>query len=224
MSTWTERARAKILKTAGQGTIKTIETPSNGANSGGFEGFDGRAPSTFPKKTPLPDLPAFAERSAIVEHDGGLSRAEAERLAAGEQGFDGPDELYRVAVDVWRGEIAALPQLAGKEWERLAQCSLQFLAPACDWAMAALRLGWDEVDLFGVFEGDLPALRCRYDARGLVPSVALSAFPLKLATIIEDHAILTNTVTGARLRHNRWMTGGQYSIPWWRHLLLAPEI
>jgi hypothetical protein len=34
-----------------------------------------------------PDLDAFAERAAIAEHDGGMTRADAEALAAAEQGY-----------------------------------------------------------------------------------------------------------------------------------------
>jgi hypothetical protein len=38
-------------------------------------------------RLPAPDLDAFEERAAIAEHDGGMSRAEAEALAAAEQGY-----------------------------------------------------------------------------------------------------------------------------------------
>lgn len=35
----------------------------------------------------VPDIEAFEERAAIAEHEGGLSRPEAEDLAARAQGF-----------------------------------------------------------------------------------------------------------------------------------------
>ena len=35
----------------------------------------------------IPDIEAFEERAAIAEYDGGLSRSEAEDLAAQMQGF-----------------------------------------------------------------------------------------------------------------------------------------
>lgn len=35
----------------------------------------------------IPDIYAFEERAAIAEYDGGLSRSEAENLAARAQGF-----------------------------------------------------------------------------------------------------------------------------------------
>jgi hypothetical protein len=36
---------------------------------------------------PFPDIEAFEERAAIAEHEGGLSRRQAETLAARDQGF-----------------------------------------------------------------------------------------------------------------------------------------
>ena len=41
-----------------------------------------------------PDIDAFEERAAIAEYDGGLSRPEAEDLAAQQQGF-------KDAADYW---------------------------------------------------------------------------------------------------------------------------
>ena len=35
----------------------------------------------------IPDIEAFEERAAIAEYDGGLTRKEAEDLAAQQQGF-----------------------------------------------------------------------------------------------------------------------------------------
>jgi hypothetical protein len=35
----------------------------------------------------IPDIDAFEERAAIAEYDGGLSRSDAENLAAQAQGF-----------------------------------------------------------------------------------------------------------------------------------------
>ena len=37
--------------------------------------------------TRIPDIEAFEERAAIAEYDGGLTRLQAESLAATEQGF-----------------------------------------------------------------------------------------------------------------------------------------
>jgi len=35
----------------------------------------------------IPDIEAFEERAAIAEYDGGLTRLQAENMAAQEQGF-----------------------------------------------------------------------------------------------------------------------------------------
>ena len=43
----------------------------------------------------VPDIDWFEERAAIAEHDGGLSRKEAEDLAARAQGFDDADDYWR---------------------------------------------------------------------------------------------------------------------------------
>lgn len=43
----------------------------------------------------VPDIDWFEERAAIAEHDGGLSRKDAEDLAARAQGFDDADDYWR---------------------------------------------------------------------------------------------------------------------------------
>ena len=43
---------------------------------------------------PFPDIEAFEERAAVAEHEGGLSRRQAETLPARDQGF-------RVADGYW---------------------------------------------------------------------------------------------------------------------------
>jgi len=42
----------------------------------------------------VPDIEAFEERSAIAEYDGGLSRSEAEDLAARAQGFNDREHYW----------------------------------------------------------------------------------------------------------------------------------
>ena len=49
--------------------------------------------------TPVPDIEAFEERAAIIEHDGGLSRAEAEDRAAQAQGFNDADHYWQTLAD-----------------------------------------------------------------------------------------------------------------------------
>ena len=42
----------------------------------------------------IPDIDAFEERAAIVEYDGGLTRQEAETIAARSQGFQDRDHYW----------------------------------------------------------------------------------------------------------------------------------
>jgi hypothetical protein len=42
----------------------------------------------------IPDIEAFEERAAIAEYDGGLSRSEAEDLAARSQDFRDADHYF----------------------------------------------------------------------------------------------------------------------------------
>ncbi len=102
--------------------------------------------------TPLSpvDHDAFEERAALIEHDGGLPRLEAETLAAREQGYDIVDSLHLELVDRWAVEIdrlATLPTVSPEGAEALKRARA-FIAEG--WALQAARLGWDEVELFGV--------------------------------------------------------------------------
>ncbi|MCG6560785.1 hypothetical protein MB818_21505 [Ruegeria sp. 1NDH52C] len=47
----------------------------------------------------IPDIDAFEERAAIAEYDGGLSRHEAENLAAQAQGFTDADAYWQWLAD-----------------------------------------------------------------------------------------------------------------------------
>jgi len=47
----------------------------------------------------IPDIDAFEERAAIVQYEGGLSRAAAEDQAAQEQGFRNADHYWQVLAD-----------------------------------------------------------------------------------------------------------------------------
>ncbi len=47
----------------------------------------------------IPDIDAFEERAAIMEYDGGLTRARAEDKAAQAQGFRDADHYWQVLAD-----------------------------------------------------------------------------------------------------------------------------
>ena len=49
--------------------------------------------------TPVPDIDAFEERAAIMQHDGGLSRSGAEDAAARAQGFRDAAHYWQVLAD-----------------------------------------------------------------------------------------------------------------------------
>ena len=46
-----------------------------------------------------PDIEAFEERAAIAEYDGGLSRKEAEDVAARDQGYTNADLYWQWLAD-----------------------------------------------------------------------------------------------------------------------------
>ena len=88
--------------------------------------------------SPLPE-PIFA-----------LTQVQAETLAAREQGFDDVDSLHRESVGRWAAEIerlATLPAVSPEGAKALKRAQV-FIAEG--WALQAARLGWDEVELFGV--------------------------------------------------------------------------
>ena len=49
--------------------------------------------------TMIPDIEGFEERAAIAEYDGGLSRLEAEDVAAQGQGFPDADQYWQWLAD-----------------------------------------------------------------------------------------------------------------------------
>jgi hypothetical protein len=118
-----------------------------------------------------PDLDAFAERAAIAEHDGGLTRPAAERLAAREQGFADPAALRAAAVECWG---VALDGLAAHETSPRGRACIRnaqrFVASS--WAAQAAALGWSEVEMFGLCPAAPWAHRDRMGAAWLGGDVA----------------------------------------------------
>ena len=53
----------------------------------------------MPPLDPIPDIDAFEERAAIMQHDGGLSRSRAEDMAAKAQGFRDASHYWQVLAD-----------------------------------------------------------------------------------------------------------------------------
>ena len=97
-----------------------------------------------------PDLDAFEERAGIIEHDAGLPRQEAETRAAREQGHDNTDSLHGEVVAGWAAEIERLAKLPAVSPEGAVALKRAQAFISEKWALQAARLGWDEVELFGV--------------------------------------------------------------------------
>ena len=113
-----------------------------------------------------PDHDAFEERASIIheahtiaiDDDGKplpepiftLTRQEAETLAAQEQGYADADSLHSDTVKRWAAEIDRLTGLTAvsPDGERALKSAQAFIGEG--WALQAARLGWDEVELFGV--------------------------------------------------------------------------
>ena len=52
-----------------------------------------------PSRHIIPDIEAFEERAAIAEYEGGLSRSQAEDLAARAQGFPCAATYWQILAD-----------------------------------------------------------------------------------------------------------------------------
>ena len=106
------------------------------------------------RKTSTPSRPvdpdAFEERAGIIEYDAGLPRQEAETLAAQEQGFVDASSLHRESVQRWATEIERLGKLTvvSPEGAEALKRAREFISDG--WALQAARLGWDEIELFGI--------------------------------------------------------------------------
>ena len=98
----------------------------------------------------VPNPDAFEERAAIIEHDAGLPRQEAETLAAQEQGHADADSLHGGIADRWAAEIERLVSLPAVSPEGAEALKWARAFISAGWALQAVRLGWGEVELFGV--------------------------------------------------------------------------
>ncbi len=162
------------------------------------------------------DLGHFHQR--VAEHVlDGASCVEAEHRALTEIDMPTIDDLYAAVIKQWRD---SLPTTADDDGAILLAHTKGFLGSP--WALQALELGWDSLGLFSVFSGEWDGVRQRYDTWGLIPSRAFSRFPLKLAELERDGAMLVNTETGSHLWHPRWPHGADFMVAWWEHPILQP--
>lgn len=97
---------------------------------------------------PCPDHDAFAERAAILEHDGALPRADAEIRAAAEQGYPDASAMHTAAAAAYEAKLAALHQReTSPKGRRCLAAGLRFFRAG--WATRALAAGWSPLSLFG---------------------------------------------------------------------------
>ncbi len=151
MSRWLRAAGVSTEVQKGQFRQKGHKPPI-GAETGLLSPSVPSVPYGLTSKHPItaPDPDAFEERAGILEFDAGLPRQEAETLAVQEQGHADADSLHGEVVGRWAAEIerlATLPAVSPDGAKALRRAKA-FIGEG--WALQAVRLGWDEVELFGV--------------------------------------------------------------------------
>jgi len=97
-----------------------------------------------------PDPDAFEERAGILEYDAGLQRHDAETRAAQELGFNDAPSLQGEMARHWAAEIERLARLPAISPEGAVALKRARTFISEGWALQAARLGWDEVELFGI--------------------------------------------------------------------------
>ena len=135
--------------------------------------------------------------------------------------FVAPDDKNTVLIKSWRSLIGGLKVPSNYHGNHIGTIALHFLSSSH--AIKAVNLGWNELALFGLFDSQHPTAPLRrFDAMGLVPSLATSRLGARLQELEAEQAIL-KTRSGSHLVYRKNMTGHHYSIPLWRHPLLGSE-
>ena len=120
-----------------------------------------------PVGNPTPCPVDFGERAAILEYDGGLEREMTEQMAALELGQPVPtqnsDGEKQITIENWRSLIGSLPVPNNHNGRHIGTIALHFLTSSH--IVKAIKLGWDELELFGLLDSQHPtALLRRFDA------------------------------------------------------------
>jgi hypothetical protein len=100
------------------------------------------------------DVDGYAERAIRLEHDGGLAREDAEKVAACELGYADAFAFADAVVVEWRREMGGVqvPINDAAHRKTLKQVAMEFLAAPV--ASDAVRSGWSARTLFGVVPAD----------------------------------------------------------------------
>ncbi len=132
----------------------------------------------------------------------------------------------------WKAKIEALPPANNKdgathECAKLVKIALAFLESPH--AAKAVSYGWDSLELFGVLDAPHRAAQRRFDAMGLVPSMAWSKIRGFMTELEQDKAIFSfkggcqktsSTHQCAKLIKTRTITSRYCSVPFWESSFL----
>lgn len=156
----------------------------------------------------------FEERVAILVESGGHTPDDAHLLAMAEMGG--------VNLDLWNYHIERLKTSTSFKGHQLIKTAVSFLEGP--FAAMAAHYGWDDLEIFGVFNGSPRAIARRHDAMGLIPSISWSQIGARLVDLDESQATI-ETRGKNLLTHSRRLTGKRYSVPvWWSEIALSGQI
>jgi hypothetical protein len=118
----------------------------------------------------------------------------------------------RAELSEWRQKIEAV---TGFEGEKIAGVVLEFLDG--EHAARAAELRWSDLELFGLFQGDLATAARRADTLGLIPSMIVGAQHTYTITAIESGRAVLLTNGGATLTKPRQLPSADLAVPFWEH-------
>ncbi len=151
-----------------------------------------------------------AERAAIIAEGDHCDSATADARALAEHGLPSWPALADLHRERILAELARLPPASSDHGRRLHGLTRAFLDS--DHWQAAVALGWDLVEVFGLCP---VAPLTRLDRQGLVPGIALSRLPGPRIVALEPGFAMIETRTGSRLRHEAGRLGPETGL-WWR--------
>ena len=159
----------------------------------------------------VPPCPAdVAERAAIIAGGDHCHRATANTRALAEYGYPSWQALAYAHRQRILGQFAQLRPSSKDHGRRLLRFTQDFLETK-HW-QAAVALGWDLIELFGIHACTPFA---RLDGRGLVPLMALSAQTGAKLEAIEPAGAVFRTKSGARQIYTLGKSDMGASVLWW---------
>jgi hypothetical protein len=141
------------------------------------------------------------ERACLLcvdELDGVTLMAAAYQMLVGD--FDAIRDRWEALIDAMQPTTQLAEKLQSKSREMLS----------VDWLPRAVVAGWSERDLFGIHP---TAPKVRVDAEGLVTSIILASWPLRLLDLNGEAARLVPP-SGKPLIHPRRLNCS-YTVPFW---------